>query len=69
MPREAILDRDVKLAGDINPMLARHGTVSEARQYSGRVIEPDWSCPYSRKATAGIQPGAFGSTTNKREAS
>ena len=67
--RDAILDRDVKLAGNINPMLARHGTVSEARQYSGRVIEPDWSCPYSRKATAGTQPSAFDSTTNKREAS
>ena len=45
--RESILDRDVKLAGSINPMLARHGTSSEARQYSGRAVEDDWKCPFS----------------------
>ncbi|EWY35999.1 hypothetical protein N825_22385 [Skermanella stibiiresistens SB22] len=50
--REVILDRDVKLAGDINPMLARHGESSEARQYSGRISEAGWACPYSRKGTA-----------------
>jgi FPC/CPF motif-containing protein YcgG len=54
--REAILDRDLRLAGDINPMLARHGTVSEARQYSGRIIDPDWTCPYSRKSAAPDSP-------------
>ncbi len=45
--REAILERDKKLAGDINPMLARHGESSEARQYSGRAVDNDWSCPFS----------------------
>lgn len=45
--RERILDRDVKLAGDINPMLARHGESSEARQYSGREVDQDWRCPFS----------------------
>ena len=44
--REAILERDRKLAGDINPMLARHGEDSEARQYSGRSVGEDWTCPF-----------------------
>ena len=44
--REAILNRDEALAGSINPMLARHGESSEARQYSGRAVGPDWVCPY-----------------------
>ena len=44
--REAILERDKQLAGDINPMLARHGESSEARQYSGRKVGEDWECPF-----------------------
>ena len=44
--RERILDRDRALAGDINPMLARHGDASEARQYSGRAVNDDWQCPF-----------------------
>ena len=44
--RERILQRDKSLAGDINPMLARHGESSEARQYSGRAVEADWACPF-----------------------
>ena len=44
--REAILERDKQLAGDINPMLARHGEDSEARQYSGRIVDNDWTCPF-----------------------
>lgn len=44
--REAILSRDFDLAGSINPMLARHGEDSEARQYSGRVVGEDWECPF-----------------------
>jgi len=46
--RSAIIDRDVALAGTPNPMLARHGSVSEARQYSGRAVADGWSCPYHR---------------------
>ena len=46
--RASILDRDQALAGSVNPMLARHGEASEARQYSGRVVEADWKCPFSR---------------------
>ena len=45
--RDSILERDVKLAGSINPMLARHGVVSEARQYSGRLVEEGWRCPFA----------------------
>ncbi len=45
--REAILKRDAALAGSINPMLARHGETSEARQYSGRAVDSDWKCPFS----------------------
>ena len=51
--RASILDRDVKIAGDINPMLAQHGEVSAARQYSGRAVGAEWKCPYAR---AGRQP-------------
>lgn len=44
--RETILERDRELAGDINPMLARHGESSEARQYSGRAVDDGWTCPF-----------------------
>ncbi|MBA15791.1 MAG: hypothetical protein CMN73_05490 [Sphingomonas sp.] len=44
--RERILERDVALAGDTNPMLARHGEASEARQYSGRLVGEEWKCPF-----------------------
>ena len=46
--RSSILQRDLALAGSINPMLARHGETSEARQYSGRAVEADWKCPFRR---------------------
>ena len=44
--RDRILERDVALAGDINPMLAQHGETSEARQYSGRQVDSSWKCPF-----------------------
>jgi FPC/CPF motif-containing protein YcgG len=44
--RETIIRRDVALAGNANPMLSRHGETSEARQYSGRMVGPDWRCPF-----------------------
>lgn len=47
--RGSILERDLELAGTVNPMLARHGTVSEARQYSGRDVSDGWTCPYHRE--------------------
>lgn len=53
--RKTILDRDRRWSGSVNPMLARHGTVSEASQYSGRKVGADWQCPFApreRKAAA-----------------
>lgn len=47
--RAKILTRDERLAGSINPMLARHGDISEARQYSGRAVDADWACPFRDK--------------------
>ena len=44
--REKILTRDERLAGSRNPMLARHGEASEARQYSGRAVDDDWRAPF-----------------------
>lgn len=47
--REKILHRDEALAGSTNPMLARHGEASEARQYSGRIVGQAWRCPFHYK--------------------
>ncbi len=48
--RASIVARDVAVAGFPNPMLARHGEISEARQYSGRMVGPEWKCPFSRNS-------------------
>lgn len=45
--RDKIIARDVALAGDANPMLSRHGETSEARQYSGRQVDPLWTAPFT----------------------
>ncbi len=45
--RERIIERDAAFAGSLNPMLAVHGESSEARQYSGRQVGPEWQCPFS----------------------
>ena len=47
--REAIMARDEKLAGSVNPMLANHGDASAAPQYSGRQVDGDWKCPFRDK--------------------
>jgi len=47
--RKTIVERDIALAGSSNPMLSRHGEGSEARQYSGRAVEDDWQCPFTRQ--------------------
>ncbi len=44
----AIIERDIVLNGSRNPMLARFGEISEARQYSGRIVEAGWRCPFQR---------------------
>lgn len=38
--------RDIALQGSVNPMLARFGEASEARQYSGRAVSSGWQCPF-----------------------
>lgn len=43
--RGRIRQRDQRLQGSINPMLADHGETSEARQYSGRAVGVSWRCP------------------------
>lgn len=40
--------RDMALQGNLNPMLAEHGTKSEASQYSGRRLPEAWVCPFRR---------------------
>jgi len=49
--RGAILDRDETFSGSLNPMLSRHGDVSEARQYSGRAVDETWGCPFQYRGT------------------
>jgi FPC/CPF motif-containing protein YcgG len=44
--QETIRTRDRELQGTINPMLSEFGEKSEARQYSGRVVEEDWRAPF-----------------------
>jgi FPC/CPF motif-containing protein YcgG len=50
--RRSILTRDEALAGSMNPMLARHGEISEARQYSGRAVDDGWQAPFRRGGAA-----------------
>lgn len=44
--QKVIRARDTALQGSINPVLARFGESSEARQYSGRAVGADWVCPF-----------------------
>jgi len=57
--RKSILNRDRKLQGSINPMLSEFGTISEARQYSGRKVGADWHCPYHRSQNADIEEASL----------
>ncbi|MBJ6984390.1 guanitoxin biosynthesis heme-dependent pre-guanitoxin N-hydroxylase GntA [Luteimonas sp. MC1750] len=45
----ATRERDIALQGSINPNLADYGAASEARQYSGRAVGSDWTCPFRPK--------------------
>lgn len=44
--QRAIRARDIRLQGAPNPVLARFGDASEARQYSGRQVGDEWRCPF-----------------------
>ena len=46
--RDVVRRRDAKLQGTINPMVADHGQGSEARQYSGRVVDAAWRAPLKK---------------------
>ncbi len=45
--RDHIRKKDAEFNGKPNPMLKNHGTDSEARQYSGRLLEGNWQCPFN----------------------
>jgi FPC/CPF motif-containing protein YcgG len=47
--QETIRKRDTELQGSPNPVLADYGQESEARQYSGRLVPPDWRCPFTKQ--------------------
>ncbi len=44
--RDTIIKRDTQLEGSRNPMLETFGTLTEARQYSGRIVDDQWKCPF-----------------------
>ena len=44
--RDTIRRRDTELQGSLNPMVSDHGETSEARQYAGRAVPPDWTPPF-----------------------
>lgn len=44
-----IRQREEACAGSVNPMLTDFGELSEARQYSGRLVGDDWTCPFKPK--------------------
>ncbi len=48
--KNSIRKRDEKINGSINPMMHDFGASSEARQYSGRLVENDWECPFNFKS-------------------
>lgn len=46
--RDLIRNRDRQFQGTVNPMVADHGTASEARQYSGRDVGSGWRAPFDQ---------------------
>jgi uncharacterized protein len=44
--QQIIRAREIALQGSVNPMLSDFGAESEARQYSGRSVEEDWTAPF-----------------------
>jgi FPC/CPF motif-containing protein YcgG len=47
--KEAVRKRDLKLSGSVNPMLHDFGESTEAFQYSGKIYEEIWKCPFVSK--------------------
>lgn len=48
--QKVIRARDIELQGSINPVLARFGEASEARQYAGRAVPDEWICPFPHRS-------------------
>lgn len=44
--KQTIRAREMTFQGSTNPMLTNFGENSEARQYSGRAVPADWTCPF-----------------------
>lgn len=44
--RDTIRTRDVAYSGSVNPMLQNFGTASEVYQYTGKVYDNAWQCPF-----------------------
>lgn len=48
--RDKIRKRDTQQNGSYNPMMEDFGAgTSEAKQYSGRLVDKSWRCPFQRK--------------------
>ncbi len=54
--KRIIRERDLALAGSINPMLQDFGQGSEAAQYSGRLVGDDWHCPFKARQAVTLPP-------------
>ena len=66
--QEAIRRRERDLQSTLNPNLAEFGTISEARQYSGRRAEPGWRCPFHTSEASGQDdPGKVPRAAEDRE--
>lgn len=50
--QRTIRRRDSRLQGTPNPALTDYGSQSEAKQYGGRVVEPEWKCPLHVRSKA-----------------
>lgn len=61
--QQTIRTREEALQGSLNPNLADYGTATEARQYSGRPVEPDWQPPFP-PARGGCPSGHGGPRTD-----
>jgi uncharacterized protein len=55
--KQSIRARDIALQGSVNPTLVNYASGSQARQYSGRDVEPDWRCPLHLNAPEGVVGG------------
>ncbi len=45
-----IRSREVRAGHGVNPMLSEFGERGEAPQYSGRLVDADWVCPFKARS-------------------